>query len=464
MPSGIKTQPGASDSLYKKHEKIYPKWVTGLYAKLRILSVFVLLGLYFGFPWIEWGGRQAVWFDLPSRKFYYFGITFWPQDFFYLAGLLITLALILFLFTALAGRLWCGYSCPQTVWTEVYLWIEHWLEGDRNKRIKFDKQPMNFHKFRVKSLKHLLWLLIAFLTGFTFVGYFIPIKELSVSLFALELSGWALFWVVFFTFATYANAGWMREQVCTYMCPYARFQSAMFDKDTLIISYDSERGDPKGSRRRGEDPKAKQLGDCVDCSLCVQVCPTGIDIRDGLQYQCIGCAACVDVCDSVMDKMGYAPGLVRYTTEHALEQASTKVVRPRIIVYAIVVTAIVSLMAYFLWVRIPLELDIIRDRSLLYHESVDGDIQNLYQLRIINMDQKSHRYRLSLAGLDGGKILGVNSEIVAEPGEVLDLPIRVQVAPGILDKRMNKIFFTLESLDHGHVYEREESRFIGPIR
>ena len=307
------------EEYYKKREKIQPRKVTGIFANLRIASVLTLLGLYYVFPWIQWNGHQAVLLDLPQRKFHYFGITFWPQDFFYLAILLIIAALALFFFTTLAGRLWCGFACPQTVWTEVFLWIEEFVEGNRNKRLKLDKAPMDARKFRIRATKHIIWIALSLWTGFTFVGYFTPIITLSSSVASLSLGGWEWFWILFYGFATYGNAGWMREQVCTYMCPYARFQSAMFDKDTLVISYDEKRGEPRGARKRTADLKDNNLGSCVDCTMCVQVCPTGIDIRDGLQYQCIGCAACIDICDDVMDKMGYEKGLIRYTTENTLD-------------------------------------------------------------------------------------------------------------------------------------------------
>ncbi len=319
--------------LYAKRQKIYPRQVSGIFASMRITAVLVLLGLYYGLPWISWDGRQAILFDLPARQFHILGLTLWPQDFIYLAGLLIVAALSLFFFTALAGRLWCGYACPQTVWTEVFLWIERQIEGKRNQQIKLDKKGSIRKKIVLKGFKHGIWLLLSAWTGYTFVGYFTPITELGVNLLSFTSGPWETFWVVFYGFATYANAGWMREQVCIYMCPYARFQSAMFDSDTLVISYDPGRGEPRGARRRGDIPDELGLGDCIDCQLCVQVCPTGIDIRNGLQYQCIGCAACIDVCNDVMNKLNYPKGLIRYTTENMLKTGMTyllRVLRPKI--------------------------------------------------------------------------------------------------------------------------------------
>ena len=334
-------QPDTGDALYRKDPKVYPRDVKGKFASLRKLAVVALLGLYYLVPWINWSGHQSVLFDLPARKFYILGITFWPQDFIFLALMLIIAGLSLFFVTAVAGRLWCGYACPQTVWTEVFLWMERLVEGDRNKRIKLDASPWNSNKIIRKTLKQVLWVVFALWTGFTFVGFFTPIRELGHSVFTLKLGSWETFWLLFYSFATYGNAGILREQVCKYMCPYARFQSAMFDKDTLVIAYDEARGEPRGGRSKSDDPTEKGLGSCIGCTLCVQVCPTGIDIREGLQIECIACAACIDVCDQVMEKMDYEKGLISYTTEHRLSHKETHVFRPRIFVYAFLLLAFV---------------------------------------------------------------------------------------------------------------------------
>ena len=421
------TEQASGDSLYRKEPKIYPRQVTGRFARLRVLAVWVLLGLYYLLPWITVNGRQAVLFDLPARKFYIFGLTFWPQDFVYLALLLIAAGLSLFFFTALAGRLWCGFACPQTVWTETFIWIERWVEGDRQKRMKLDAAPWNAEKILRKSAKQALWILFAAWTGFTFVGFFSPIRELGSSIFSLSLGPWETFWTVFYGFATYGNAGFLREQVCKYMCPYARFQSAMFDKDTLIISYDSERGEPRGGRRKNTDKGEAGLGDCINCTLCVQVCPTGIDIRDGLQYECIACAACIDVCDQVMDRMEYPRGLVRYTTEHALKHRTGHVIRPRIIVYGLLLLAIISGTLYGMTHRVPLRADLIRDRNALYRELPGDVVENVYTLKITNMDTSPHRYDMSVLNnaaveIDLGRPLELGPEEVAGISVRLRLP------------------------------------------
>jgi len=392
----VKQDAVVQEGLYQKEPKIYPRQVRGRFDRLRDLAMYVLLGIYYFLPWFTWDGRQAVLFDLPERKFYIFALTFWPQDFIYLALLLVIAGLSLFFFTALAGRLWCGFACPQTVWTEAFMLMERWTEGDRAKRMKLDQGPWNAVKLARKASKHALWLVFAAWTGFTFVGYFTPVRSLGGGVTSLNLGPWETFWMVFYSFATYGNAGFMREQVCKYMCPYARFQSAMFDKDTLIISYDAQRGEPRGGRKKGAD--AAGLGDCINCTLCVQVCPTGIDIRDGLQYECIACAACVDICDQVMDRMGYQRGLVRYTTEHAMAGQGTHILRPRIFVYATLLLVLLGGVLYSISQRVPLRAELIRDRNALYRELPDGRIENVYTLKLINMDTAPHSYDLEVRG------------------------------------------------------------------
>ena len=451
-----------SGSLYASAEKIYPRAVSGIFAMWRSIGVLILLGIYYIVPWLEWADRQAVLFDLPNRKFHIFALTFWPQDFFYFAVLLIIAAFALFFFTAIAGRLWCGYACPQTVWTELFMWIARKVEGDRPKQIKLDKMPWNAYKIRIKATKHFLWLALAAYTGFTFVGYFTPIDELASRILELSLGPWEWFWIIFYSFATWGNAGFMREQVCIYMCPYARFQSAMFDNDTLIISYNEERGEPRGSRKRDEDPATKNLGSCIDCTLCVQVCPTGIDIRNGLQYQCIACSACIDVCDGVMDKMGYERGLIKYTTENALQGKHVSLFRPRILVYATALIIMSVSLAYAIATRIPLELDIIRDRTRLFNETNTGLIENIYSLQIINKDEKTHRYKISVTGIDGMKMLIKSATIQVSSGEVLDVPLRVQVDPYELKKRSTEFMLSVTSIDNTDIKLTEAARFLGP--
>jgi len=405
--SAASTKTGTSEFLYKAAEKIYPRSVHGLFARLRWLTVLLTQCVFYGLPWLEWGQRQAVLFDLGARRFYLFGVLLYPQDFIYLTGLLIICALSLFLFTAVAGRLWCGYACPQTVYSEIFMWIERRIEGDRSARMRLDQSGLSAEKFFKKSLKHLVWIALAAWTGFTFVGYFTPIHKLAGEILSYQLGPWELFWVCFYAFATYGNAGYMREQVCLYMCPYARFQSAMFDHDTLIVSYDSARGESRGSRSRHDDPKLLGLGACVDCTLCVQVCPTGIDIRDGLQYECIGCGACADVCDTVMDKMGYARGLVRYVTQNALvkglnrTQMWKRILRPRVLIYTTLLLSLMSFWVVSLSLRVPLKFDIVRDRGSLARITEHGTLENVYRIQIMNATEEDQTYQLSVSGMDG---------------------------------------------------------------
>ena len=453
---------GADEGMYAKHQKVYPREVHGVFAFWRSTGVFVLLGLYYGLPWLRWDGRQALLLDLPERKFHFFALTFWPQDFFYLALILIVAALTLFFFTALAGRLWCGFACPQTVWTEVFLWMERLVEGDRAHQMKLDGAPWSVRKFLRKSAKQTLWIVFSAYTGLTFIGYFTPILDVARGLVDFSLGPWESFWIVFYALATYGNAGFLREQVCLYMCPYARFQSAMFDKNTLIISYDRARGEPRGSRKRGEDYRSKGLGHCIDCTLCVQVCPTGIDIRHGLQYQCIGCAACIDVCDQVMDKMGYPKGLIRYTTENALLGKVVRILRPRVLLYGVLLLAMIGGLGYALATRLPLELDVIRDRNALFRETDGGLIENVYTLKILNMDNAPHSYRLTVQGIANLQLRMNRDQIDVPAGEVMELPVRLQADPGDLSARSNRVAFTLQDRDNPRLTVTEDARFLGP--
>ena len=451
-----------ASALYRSEAKIHAREVSGTFTRLRKTAAWVLLGIFYLLPWLNWGERQAVLFDLPARKFYLFGLTLWPQDFIFLALLLIIAALSLFFFTALAGRLWCGFACPQTVWTEAFVWMEQITEGKFSKRKKLDKAPWTTDKFLRKGAKQVLWITFAALTGLTFVGYFTPIEVLVSKLASFSLGPWETFWVVFYGFATYGKAGFMREQVCKYMCPYARFQSAMFDRDTLIITYDEKRGEPRGHRRRQSDPRAQGLGDCIDCTLCVQVCPTGIDIRKGLQYECIACAACIDACDQVMDKVGYDRGLIRYSTEHALQGEATKVLRPRVIVYGVLLTVLLGALGTAVVTRTPLSLDVVRDRNALYRELPNGSVENSYQLKIINKDSESHRYRITVSGLEGVTLIEPRGEIELTGGERRSVPASV-VVPAESAAGIGDLSFAVEAVDAPDIARERRARFIGPF-
>jgi cytochrome c oxidase accessory protein FixG len=447
-------------SLYEKHRKVYPREVSGRFARWRTLAVVVLLGIYYGLPWLQWNGRQAVLFDLPARKFHLFRLTLWPQDFLYLSWLLILAALTLFFVTAVAGRAWCGYACPQTVWTEAFLAMERWVEGDRSRRLKLDRTPWTAEWVTRKAVKQALWISFAAFTGFSFVAYFTPARVLGSSVWDLTLGGWEVFWILFYGFATYGNAGFLREQVCLYMCPYARFQSAMFDPDTKIVSYDPGRGEPRGARKRGGDPKAVGLGDCVDCTICVQVCPTGIDIREGLQYECIACAACVDACDEVMDRVGYAPGLIRYATESELQGGTARTFRPRVLVYGGLLALLATGFAVTLFMREPIGLDIIRDRNALYRVLPGGDVENVYSLRILNKDDRAHRYVIET---EPGGVLRVDAGSVdVSAGEVRAVPARIRVRADDLARAPHDFRISVRVTDTPGLAADRETRFFVP--
>jgi cytochrome c oxidase accessory protein FixG len=453
-------------SLYEAHKKIYPRSVSGLFSNWRWGMVFLTQLIFYGLPWLEWGHRQAVLFDLGARRFYIFGLVLYPQDFIYLTGILVISALSLFLFTAVAGRVWCGYACPQTVYTEIFLWLEKKAEGDRSARMRRDAGPWTADKILRKSFKHVLWLVVALWTGFTFVGYFTPIKELGLEFLQLQMGSWEIFWSVFYGFATYGNAGFMREQVCKHMCPYARFQSAMFDKDTLIVTYDEERGEPRGARSRKADPAALNLGACVDCSLCVQVCPTGIDIRKGLQYECIGCGACADVCDVVMDKMGYARGLVKYSTQNAISQHWTKsqtlrhVLRPRVLVYSAILGLVVVAMVTSLALRTPFKVDVVRDRGVLARIVDGGHIENVYRLQIMNATEATQRFAISVEGLPGLAVVS-ESDVTIDSTQSRWVAVRVQAPYDVATAGSHPIRFLIVGQDStGRVTEK--SVFIVP--
>lgn len=505
------------NSYYVSERKIYAREIAGRFQTLRKIAVWLLLGIYYVLPWINWEGRQSVLFDLPARKFYVLGLTFWPQDFIFLAVLLIMAGLTLFFVTAIAGRLWCGYACPQTVWTEIFMWMENVIEGDRGRRMKLDKMPWNREKILRKGSKHLAWALFALWTGFTFVGFFTPIRDLfaRAPLIASgwQWGGWETFWVFFYALATWGFAGFLREQVCKYMCPYARFQSAMFDRNTLIIAYDPMRGEPRGPRKRGllsvlergrglidkiaaydyvfrasgnavaadaaaqahghtgmaefspaREPLPKfppeALGDCIDCTICVQVCPTGIDIRNGLQYECIACGACIDACDDVMDKMGYPRGLIRYSTQNAIDGKSTRVMRPRVILYGALLLAVFGAWAWGVTHRTALIVEAMRDRNALYRVVEGGEIENDYTLRVVNKDNVARSFVIDVNAGGGIRMAQGPLTVQAQPEEVLTLPLALRAPETVAGAK--SISFTVKARD-GSVSEEVDSKFFGPM-
>ncbi|PSL93429.1 cytochrome c oxidase accessory protein CcoG [Pseudomonas sp. R9.37] len=440
---------------------IHTRSFTGLFRTLRIAGAAVLFLAFFGTVWLNWGGRQAVLWDLAESKFHIFGATFWPQDFILLSALLIICAFGLFAITVFAGRVWCGYTCPQSSFTWLFMWCEKVTEGERNQRIKLHAAPWSLNKLARRSAKHTLWLGISVLTGLTFVGYFTPIRPLALELLTWQMGGVSLFWVLFFTAATYINAGWLREAVCMHMCPYARFQSVMFDKDTLTISYDAARGEHRGPRKRDVTPADVGLGDCIDCQLCVQVCPTGIDIRDGLQMECIGCAACIDACDSIMDKMGYARGLVSYTSEHQLQGGKTHLLRPRLIGYSAVLLVMIAALVVALAGRPMVSLDVTKDRGM-FRENSQGLIENIYSLKVINKTQQRQDYRLALVDAEDFVLQG-KTELSLAPGEISDVPVSVALLADTPASSSQTLRFKVTDVDEPWIYSAADSRFVAPM-
>ncbi len=455
-PSAVKRQTPAQAG-----GPIHTRRFSGRFRNLRLLGGGSLLLLFFGTAWLNWQGRQAVLWDLAERKFHIFGASYWPQDFALLAALLMIAAFGLFFITVLAGRVWCGYACPQSTWTWIFMWVENLTEGDRSQRIKLDAAPWSINKLGRRAAKHGLWAAISLATALTFVGYFTPIRELLTNLLNLQLDMQTAFWLGFFSVATYINAAWLREKVCLHMCPYSRFQSVMFDRHTLLVSYDAARGENRGPRRKDEDPREQSLGDCIDCTLCVQVCPTGIDIRDGLQLDCISCGACIDACDSIMDKMGYARGLIRYTSEEALAGGLSRWLRPSVMGYAAVLLAMVALFAWALAARPLLSLGVAKDRQLLFRDDGMGRIENIYTLKVINKSQESQRYTLKLRDAHRFQLQGPQQLRVAA-GDILTIPVSViDHAPGI-PAPVQTLYFELKSVDIPTQRTVAHSTFVSP--
>ncbi|MFK8084002.1 MAG: cytochrome c oxidase accessory protein CcoG [Granulosicoccus sp.] len=451
--------------LLEVRRKVYMRSVTGVFARWRWMLVWFTQILFYGLPWLSWNNRQAVLFDLAARKFHIFGLIFYPQDFIYLTALLIISAMSLFLFTTIAGRLWCGYACPQTVYTEIFMWIERQVEGDRARRMKLDAEGLTAKKLRLKATKQALWILVALWTGFTFVGYFTPIRDQLGQIASFTLGPWQTFWILFYGFATYGNAGFLREQVCKYMCPYARFQGVMFDKDTWVITYDPSRGEPRGSRSKKSGSEGK--GDCVDCSLCVQVCPTGIDIRNGQQYECIGCAACIDACDQVMEKVGSPVGLIRYDTLNGMENGWSRtklwrrVFRPRVLVYAAILVTVTGILFGHILTRVPLKVDVMRDRGALSREVKNGVIENVYRVMLINSVEKERTFTIVVEGMPTLRI-DSEAQVAVAPASNRMIAVRVRAEPDAGKAGSNRIEFLVTAEDDPTVVQRAKASFFLP--
>lgn len=405
--------------LFEKQERIYPKSIKGRFRNLKWLAMVVCLSIYYTVPFLRWdrginAPDQAVLLDLERGRAYWFSIEIWPQEVYILTGILILAAITLFFATSLLGRVWCGYFCFQTVWTDLFIWVERIVQGDRNKRKKLREGRWSLEKITKLTITHILWLVIAWSTAGSFVLYFTDAPTLVRSFFALDVSTTVLGFIGGLTFMTYLMAGFAREQVCAFMCPYARFQSAMFDKDTLIIGYDEKRGEPRGKHKKGAD--WSNLGDCIDCTACVQVCPMGIDIRDGLQMDCIACGLCIDACDEIMDKVELPRGLIRYDTERRLDEKAQgkpvsdfRFLRPRSYFYTAVIAIVAAIMLYALINRAPLEMSALHDRNPLFVMLSNGDIRNGYDIKILNKTHDDHSYKLNVTGLENAHITMVGA-------------------------------------------------------
>ncbi len=462
----------AARALYQKREQIYPKLVHGRFRSLKWAAMVVLLGIYYITPWIRWDRGpfrpdQAVLVDFEHRRFYFFFIELWPQEVYYITGLLILAALGIFLAAALFGRVWCGYACPQTVWTDLFIYVERWIEGDRNARMRLAKAPMSLSKAGRKIAKHAIWLGIAAATGGAWVFYFADAPTLMRELFVGHASAGAYLFVGVLTFTTYSLAGTMREQVCTYLCPWPRIQAAMTDQDALNVTYRADRGEPRGAHKKGETWEGR--GDCIDCNQCVAVCPQGIDIRDGDQLECINCALCIDACDEIMRKIDRPTGLIAYDTSINVERCARKektrirLVRPRTVLYALLMLGVGALMLYQLLHRQTLSLDVIRDRNPPFVRLSTGEIRNNYAIKVLNMTPRTRRVAIQIEGLLGAHLQGADAQgrilAVAAPDGVENLRVHVVTPPGA--DGTTPLRFTITDLQTGERAEHNSAFMIG---
>lgn len=405
-------------------DPIHTRSFKGLYRNMRLIGSGSLMMLFFVTPWVNWNGQQAILWNLEAKQFHILGATFWPQDFILLSAVLMIAAFGLFCITMLVGRVWCGYACPQSVWTWMFMWAEKITEGERHRRIRLDAAPWTFQKLARRAAKHGLWLAISLTTAVGFIGYFTPVRELVGDLLHMQLGSETAFWLFLFASLTYFNAGWLREKVCLHMCPYSRFQSVMFDEHTILVTYDAVRGGAHGSHTKNADFSRSDHGDCIDCTLCVQVCPTGIDIRNGLQLDCINCGACIDVCNDVMEQIGSERGLIDYTSERALQGKRTLWWRPRLIGYAVLLVVMMGSLIWGLHARPLIELYVSRDR-VDYPAHIVGQADNLYSIKMLNKSQQSRTYHLTLVESERFGVQGLGT-ITISGGKSVMVPVRIR--------------------------------------
>ncbi len=468
-----------SPALYAKHQKIYPQAITGAFRTLKWKVTALIMAFYFITPWIRWDRGegepdQAILASMTLRRLYFFNIEIWPQEIYYLTGILVLAAVGLFLATAMAGRVWCGFTCWQTVWTDLFVWVERKLEGDRNKRVKFDNAPWSVDKFMRKLLKQIIWITFSILTSAGWIFFFNDAPSTAMHMLTGEGTTAEYGFTFLFAATTYLLAGFAREQVCIYMCPWPRFQGAMFDEHSLIVTYEAWRGEPRGKAKSSAE---LNLGDCVDCNLCVNVCPTGVDIREGDQFQCIGCALCVDACNSIMTKLGRPGDLITYDSvsnqmaRERGEEPKKRLIRKRTVAYSILLVAIVGLMTYGLLNRSELEINVQRDRSPLFVQLSDGTIRNGYTFKILNMINVPQTFTLSISGLNGANftVNGLAKDPVdrvvleVEGDTVSTFRVFVRAPHESLHDQFEDMAFILTNSETGDVIEYG-SRFAGPVR
>ncbi|MGB0682697.1 MAG: cytochrome c oxidase accessory protein CcoG [Magnetovibrionaceae bacterium] len=474
------TEPPQQQKLYADHVKIQSRRISGTFRNLKWWAMGILLGIYYIAPWIRWdrgadAPDQAILLDIAGRRAYFFFIEIWPQEVYYLTGILAFCAVGLFFVTALLGRVWCGFTCPQTVWTDLYIWVERLVEGDRNARLKLDAAPMSLSKVYKRVLKHSIWMLIALVTGGAWIFYFVDAPTAFMELVTFQASEAVIGFIALFTFTTYLLAGWAREQVCIYMCPWPRFQGAMFDEDTLVVTYEEWRGEPRGGARKGSD--FDHRGHCVDCGLCVQVCPTGTDIRQGNQMSCIGCGLCIDACNTIMPKFGLPGNLITYDSVNNQLSRMRKqpehftFFRRRTFMYLVVLGIITAVMLAGLTTRSRLEINMQRDRAPLFVTLSDGSIRNGYTYKILNMEREAKTYELTLDGVEGATmtVIGVADKPVptvtlqAKPDQVATFKIYVRADRAALEEKSEDITFVLRDKATGEIAE-QDTVFVGPGR
>jgi len=468
-----------SPSLYETHKKIYPQKITGHFRTLKWKVTSAIMAFYFLAPWIRWDrgeGQpdQAILASMTLRRLYFFDIEIWPQEIYYLTGILVLAAVGLFLATAMAGRVWCGFTCWQTVWTDLFVWVEHKIEGDRNKRIKFDQAPWSINKLWRKTAKHTVWIVFSLLTGAGWIFFFNDAPQTAINMLTGEATYADYAFTLLFAGTTYLLAGFAREQVCIYMCPWPRFQGAMFDEHSLIVTYEAWRGEPRG-KAKNTNPNAPALGDCVDCNLCVNVCPTGVDIREGEQFQCIGCALCVDACNSIMTKLDRPLDLITYDSVANQEArakgqpAKTRLVRARTLAYVAMLALVGGLMLYGLLNRAVIEINVQRDRAPLFVTLSDGSIRNGYTFKILNMINEPRTYTLHVKDLDDAQltVIGIAEHPVDEvtlnvgPDQVGTFRVFVRAPLDSVTDKFNDIEFKLDTLETGEEIEYDAT-FAGP--